>query len=114
MTIGGLPADPKSFIAGPERERAVESLTAYMTRYTGRWFDTFADAERDAFSPPDIVAVSTLSVDIPPEVSIWLLGDGRRETELMLTRIPKDTDIWHADASVLGPKSDANQLWDRL
>lgn len=66
----------------------------------------------------DFVAVSFLYVDVPPEASVALLGNMRRDVEILLEKIPHDKHL--ADLTTpefeshLGPESPAQQLWDLL
>jgi len=99
-------------LTSDEDPTAVALLEQYAASYTGDAFEKLADSDRNRFTSNDVVAVSTLSVDIQPEVSIWLLGDGQAETAALLRDIP-DVPIWdeHADLSA---DSAAWRLWDLL
>lgn len=91
---------------------AVELATRYWAEpFTGRFFHALADDEHpDEITARDIVAVSTLSVDIPPRVAIWLLGEGRAVITELLSRVPTDVDIWDA-GDLLGPDQPLWELW---
>ncbi len=79
--------------------RANELTEGYWTSFTGRYFEQTYDRNRpNEITANDIVAVSMLSVDIPPEVSHWLLNDGRDEISALLSEIPTNLDIWDADS----------------
>ena len=80
---------------------AASSLAAYFYpgAYTGAYFEKYARRGTDRIVAEDIVAVSMLSVDIPPRVSNWILGDGSRELTDGLTRLREDLRIEDADLS---------------
>lgn len=89
------------FFQGDERENALSSLRAYLHpgAYTGAWFDRIPSADQYAITSEDIVAVSMLSVDIPPRLSAWMLGDGAPLVRSLLEAIPiaeriGDSDSW--------------------
>ena len=77
---------PIYFFEGNNRQEAVESLRDYFARFRGSWFERLVDREEpDSITARDIVAVSTLSVDIPPGTAIWLLGEGKEQ----VTALPR-------------------------
>lgn len=100
--------DPATFLADAKAERRLQD---YFDRYTGSWFERLADEDPHRFTARDIVAVSTLAVDIPAPTSIWLLTDGAAEASALLEKIPPQQAIWDeaADLSREGP---AWKLWD--
>ncbi len=64
------------------RDEAIGHLHKYMTSYTGRFFENFAErSDQNRFEADDIVAVSCLGVDVPEAVSAWLLL-GQRATAM--------------------------------
>jgi hypothetical protein len=87
----------------------------YREKFNGANFELMADTDNpNRFTARDIVAVSTLSVDVPAAVSIWLLlGDGGRQTSDLLKQVPPDLDIWDA-AEHLAKGKPLWQLWDIL
>lgn len=112
-----LGVDPSSFVAGDAHPGAVACLRSYyLDDYSGAWFERLADREHPfCFSARDIVAVSTLGVDVPARASIWLLaGAGRDATAALLCAIPLGTAIWDAGEDVLDEDSSASQLWELL
>jgi hypothetical protein len=112
--LDGFDRDPAWFFTGDQRGQAVLALRAYSERYTGSWFDRLADSDHpDQITAQDIVAVSTLSVDIPPGTSIWLLSDGAAQVSALLRQIPPEQAIWDPDADMTkdGP---AWQLWNLI
>ncbi len=87
--------------------------------YTGRWFECIGgpgDAPEVAnqFTAADIVAVSTLSVQVPAQVSWRLLEKDARELSELLSGIPTDVDLWNATDEHIGTGSSADHLWRRL
>lgn len=74
---------------------ARSSLEAYLfgNAYTGSSFETFLGNDPDNFTAQDIVAVSMLSVNIPPSASRWILGDGKKTLNLLLQEIDQKLSI---------------------
>jgi hypothetical protein len=103
------------FFQGDERENALSSLRAYLHpgAFTGAWFERIPHTDPYAITAEDIVAVSMLSVDIPPRLSAWLLGDGAPLVRSLLEEIPVDERIGDSDSLLLenGP---AWKLWNQL
>ena len=83
--------------------------------YTGSKFEAIADFENpNEFTGRDIVAVSMLSVNVPAQVSIWLLlGEGRGITGKLLEQIPTNLDIWEAEEHLEKCKP-LWKLWEKL
>jgi len=94
---------------------AMSSLKAYFFKhaYTGSSFETFCGKEPNKFTAEDIVAVSMLSVNIPPSASRWILGDGQK----LLTKLLLDVD---KNLSIEDPKADLTKgkaawaLWNEI
>ena len=86
--------------------------------YTGAYFETLgggdAPAHRDVITPLDIVAVSTLSVDVPAAASIALLGPDADRVSALLSGIPADVDLVDAEDALISEASPASQLWELL
>jgi len=103
------------FFQGHERENALSSLRAYLHpgAFTGTWFERIPQTDPYAITAEDIVAVSMLTVDIPPRLSAWLLGDGAPLVRSLLEEIPVDERIGDSDSLLLenGP---AWKLWNHL
>ena len=74
---------------------AMSSLEAYFFKhaYTGSSFETFCGKEPNKFTAEDIVAVSMLSVNIPPSATRWILGDGRDRLSELLCEIDLNLSI---------------------
>jgi len=104
--------DPKSFISGAEKDRAVRSLACYFKSFTGSHFERFMDHDRpNEFTANDFLAVSMLGVNIPASAAIWLRNEGRAEVKTLLAEIgPADRHIWDPGAD-LSATSAATRLW---
>lgn len=114
MMPDGFEQDPAWFFTGEQRDQAIAALRAYFERYTGSWFDRLADSDHpDQITARDIVAVTTLSVDIPPGTSIWLLGEGAPQISALLRQIPPQQAIWDPDADMTRHGA-AWQLWNLI
>lgn len=106
-------------LLGEDQEAATQWNTAaalaYDESYSGRWFDLLADHEHpNEITARDLVAVTMLSVEVPPHTAAWILGPGRDEISALLERIPTDLTIWEADEADLAEGSPASDLWSRL
>lgn len=116
---------PASFVLdedGAILEEPLELLRRYFgtsgspEAFTGRHFDVLIDAHSPyRYTADDLVAVSMLSVNVPPESAAWLLGvsGDALEVSRLLRRIPADVDIWDHRAD-LGRDSAAWELWSLL
>jgi hypothetical protein len=105
---------PDWFFAGKNRQVAEDNLRDYFNAYTGARFDLLADREHpDVITANDLVAVSTLDVDIPAAKALWILGEGAHAITELLAQIPEDQAIWDRDAD-LTPEGPAWKLWDLL
>jgi hypothetical protein len=93
----------------------MSSLQAYFFKhaFTGSSFETFCDEDPNTFTANDIVAVSMLSVNIPPSASRWILGEGRARLGNFLREIDAELTISSPIAD-LGKKSSAWQLWNEI
>jgi hypothetical protein len=98
--------------AGPVAGAAIRRY--FEDHYTGSQFERLADRDANRITTNDIVAVSMLGVDVPPAVSIWLLGsEGQDAVCWHLTQVPTNVDIWE-DPSLVAPDADLWKLWDLL
>jgi hypothetical protein len=99
--------------------RAVKRVRDYYigTKYTGRRFD-FLDGggQRDehVFTSDDIVAVSMLSVTIPPTASIEILEKRRDELSRLLCKIPVGQSLWQVPEGTVSTSSAASALFKML
>jgi hypothetical protein len=85
-----------------------------MTSYTGRFFEKFAKrSNQNWFEPDDIVAVSCLGVDVPADVSAWLLlGEGRERCGVLLAGLgSRASELTEFN---LASNPAALELWDVL
>ena len=110
-------SDEFSDDAGVRRAIADYFAPAGSATFTGSQFEVIADTGRpNEITAADLVAVSMLSVDVPPRVSRWILGEeGHEAVAGLLSQVPVDMDIWDPEAPKLlskgGPLWD---LWDLL
>jgi len=97
------------------RKAIVEYFATVGEGFTGSQFETICDASRpNQFTASDFIAVSTLSVEIPPRSAIYLLSDeGVERTEALLAHVPTNLDLWDVEAGPLVAKDGPMwQLWD--
>lgn len=69
--------------------------------FTGSQFERFGGeaaclASRDRFVAEDVVAVSMLSVNVPPRAALYLLADQAGTLSAALTQMPTDVDLVEA------------------
>lgn len=110
-------------------DEAVGELISYFSKrsasnarhpaYTGSMFERLGGGGdrpgvMDAFTAEDIVAVSMLSVDIPAEASLRILGPDAPHMSRLLQEIPADVDLVDADDDLIDPDSAAQQLYRLL
>mgnify|MGYP003342413958 FL=1 len=109
FTEGGLEMDDD-----PAMTRAVDVLKSYYSPgllYTGSAFDQLiAASPADRFVADDIVAVSMLSVNVPPRAARRLLSG---DANSLLQAIPMGASIW-TSPELLNPDGGAWALWDFL
>ncbi|MEO3757306.1 DUF6308 family protein [Mycobacterium sp. B14F4] len=82
-------------------------------RYTGARFEAMAALNDDphTLGPADFVAVSMLSVNVPPEAAIRLLGPDAAIISSLLKQVPSDQDIVDVQPRLLATESPAGKLW---
>ncbi|EME16637.1 hypothetical protein G419_20140 [Rhodococcus triatomae BKS 15-14] len=93
-------------LRGEDDAAAVDVLHEYFTRRlvktgylrTGALWDTFdpsgrREADRDVVTADDLVAVTLLSVKIPAQGALILLGDRRAELSSLLREVGEDRDL---------------------
>lgn len=111
------------FIVRKETEPAVALLERYyransfgVPDYSGARFEAVASLNPDPHSigPAEFTAVSMLSVNIPAQAAIRLLGRDAREIGELLEQIPDDRDIVDVSSAELATGSAASRLWDVL
>ena len=117
-----LPVLPK-IIANEDISDAAATLERYFDAsspkeyYTGGFFERLdgggdRPGVRNIFTGADIVAVSMLSVDIPPRAVKAVLGM-ERDLSQLLSEIPWDVDLVNGGHHI-GPSSSAAAAWERL
>ena len=102
------------YFVAEEGGAAESSIRAYFHpgAFSGAKFEKYAKPTINVFKPSDIVAVSMLSVDIPPRVSDWVLDNGANLLTGLLAslgpnpRIEDDVDLLKG--------SIAWQLWQAI
>jgi len=87
--------------------------------YTGAHFETIGrrwdePMFLDVITSEDLVAVSTLSLNVPASVSIDLLGPAGARVTRLLRDIPADLDLVDADDAILSEESASSRLWTLL
>lgn len=91
---------------------AVKALRSYYGpgyHYTGSAFDQLVSrTSPDMYTSSDMLAVSMLSVTVPPRAALHLLHDA--EIEDLLRRIPSDASIWR-HPELLDRDRPAWRLW---
>ncbi|KAA0109936.1 DUF6308 family protein [Mycolicibacterium sp. P1-5] len=90
-----------------------EDYDRYFTSFTRRWFEHFgAVGDPNRFDSSDLVAVETLSVQVPPEAAAKLLVTEPDRYNALLRRIPPSVDTWDASRETLqdGPAAELHTL----
>jgi hypothetical protein len=87
--------------------------------YTGAAFERFASGGDHAdvanvFTADDLVAVSMLSVQVPPRAALRILVDDAERLSAYLADVPVDVDLADVDETVVGDGSAADRLWWQL
>ena len=87
--------------------------------YTGAAFERFAgggDRPRveNMFTADDLIAVSTLSVPVPPRAALRILLDDADRLSAYLADVPADVDLADVDQAVIADGSAADRLWWQL
>jgi Family of unknown function (DUF6308) len=92
------------------------TIDSGLPAYSGSQFEAIAALNGDPYSigPADFTAVSMLSVDVPAQAAIRLLGRDADEITATLKLIPVDCDIIDVDADDLATGSAASKLWQLL
>jgi len=110
----GFSCDPFWYFEDERRDVAERALAEYIDSYTGSWFEQLVDHRHPYWiTERDILAVSTLNVDIPASTTIWLLGDGAPQVTEQLALIPPEQAIWDPEAD-LTKEGAAWRLWNLL
>jgi len=108
------------FIVRTDDEVAVDLLQRYYALddaanplYTGARFESIAALNDDPnkIAPADLVAVSMLSVEVPPRAAIRLLGPDSESISGLLSQIDNSVDIVDIQPEALRAGSPADELW---
>ncbi len=80
-------------LTGPLVEEYFRNEVDGRPLFTGAWFERIGNGgDRDdvcnVITSEDLIAVEMLSVTIPPQTSVWLLGRGADDVERLLEQIP--------------------------
>lgn len=107
--------------------RTASNVRAYFgdgapgSTYSGRLFERFGgggdrDGHADRIAADDLVAVESLSVQVPPETAYALLhGPAGDEVETLLRQVPRDIDLGSPDAREhVADGSPADRAWRLL
>jgi hypothetical protein len=99
------------FLSRDGIEQAVASYLA-PGAYTGALFDQLSNRDdTDRYTETDFLAVSTLSVSVPPVTRQWLLGEGADYVSNLLKHIPRHRDAIVDDYDHLRSHGAAWELW---
>lgn len=103
------------------RRWCVEALRRYFAEseagrpdYSGAYFEVFGDNPPDKIIADDVVAVSLLSVDLPPHAVLRILEREALKITRLLSRVPFDVDLHAADPRLIETGSPADELWGVL
>ncbi len=104
-----------AFVEGRSFDLAVVALRSYFgsdNHYTGAAFDRLAAGSPPGrFTAEDIVAVSMLSVNVPPRAALWLLDSD--EANDLLVDVPAGATLWDSP-ELLDRDSGAWRLWEAV
>ncbi|WP_445161439.1 DUF6308 family protein [Mycobacterium sp. Dal123C01] len=112
-----------TMIVQTQTDAAVNCLQRYYAvddtgnpRFTGARFEEMAslNADPNTLGPADFLAVSMLSVSVPAEAAIRLLGRDAALVSELLSQLPVDVDMVDVDPKMFGGDSPAGRLWDLL
>ena len=118
-------ADSPHLLTEGSELHAVAVLQAYYrpitqtTGYTGGQFDTFDPsgtraASANVFTSDDLIAVSTLSVDVPARAALQLLDTQRRHYTVLLEDLGPDRDLVEIPSADEQQFAPAWALWRAL
>lgn len=110
----GLAAKLWQHVASHAADADLRTYYGPDSTYDGRRYDELGDGDPDRFTAEDVVAVSSLSVQIPITYSWRLLRDDADSLNELLRQVPRQLDLWDAGDGVVGPGSPADRLWQCL
>ena len=104
-----------SYFSESAESSAITALREYLKvgAFTGSSFEKIPVRDPFTITAEDLVAVSMLSVDIPPRGSEWILGEGQPTIRHLLEQMPMEADIKNFP-SLTDPDGPAWQLWNQL
>jgi hypothetical protein len=121
VTVAESSIDPERLLSylGPGAEQRLRHYFLGDDVFTGRWFERFAGGgerpeARHRFTAEDLVAVTFLSVSVPPKAAWSLLEDCAGDFNELLRRIPADQDLWEVSRGTIEGDSAADLLWHEL
>lgn len=85
--------------------------------FTGSQFESLIkDSDPFVITAQDLIAITTLSVEVPARAMLWILSDnGQREISKHLREIPDDIDIWDDQAGdIFSDGGHVMKLWRAL
>jgi hypothetical protein len=101
-----------AYFGGDEFDLAVRALASYYApdyHYTGSAFDhLIATSPPGCFTSIDMLAVSMLSVTVPPRAALWLVDSS--EASDLLAELPIDASVWD-NPELLDRDGAAWKLW---
>ena len=101
-----------AYFSEVEFDRSVRAMRSYFApdlHFTGSAFDGLFDAASpNEFTALDMLAVSTLSVEVPPRAALRLIASS--DVRPLLVEIPASATIW-SHPELLDDVGFANQLW---
>jgi hypothetical protein len=107
--------------SGEVRPQVHAALEKYFTTdgkgYTGSQFELLiSGSDPSRFTERDLVALSTLNVDVPARAALWILSrEGQTQTSALLAGIPNGVDIWKPEVeNAFADDGKLIQLWDCL
>jgi hypothetical protein len=106
---------------GIVRPQVQEALAKYFTidgkGHTGSQFELLiSGSDPSRFTERDLVALSTLNVEVPARAALWILSpEGQAQTSALLAGIPNGVDIWKPEVeNAFADDGKLMQLWDCL
>jgi hypothetical protein len=85
--------------------------------FTGSQFENLIkDSNPYAITERDLIAITTLSVDVPARAALWILSkEGQNEISEHLQQIGEDTDIWDPRVNdIFADNGPVMDLWRKL
>lgn len=102
----------------PDVESALKTyFSTEGNGFTGSQFENLIkDSDPHAITDRDLIALTTLSVDVPARAALWILSkEGQDEISEHLRQIPVDTDIWDPRVKdIFADSGPVMDLWRQL